>query len=496
MPNDARITVVIGAAQIEDGGEQWIEVIPAVEEDRNGPFFFTITSDDLRTYAASIQEQPGLIPVDYDHAMTTGTVAAGWFTGETEIVAADTMNPAGDTQTHESLWARVKWTPRAMQEIRDGLYKRLSPEFTFVNRDAKTGLLTKAKQIVASTLTNRPHFKQLAAVGAEGDVVWDTESGYQSIRDDLSAALNPGPNNWRYCVIDVDVANSRALVEDTQEEKTYVMPYSQDADGEAQPAPSSDWIEAEQEWVSAAREAEERQTKGGSSAAKEGEEMSDLKALASALGLAEDATEEQIIAAAKAAKEKATPRKPDAALAAVREALGLDENAEEAAVIVAARAASEAAVRLDTADDELETLRGADAERNELKKRVKALEDERLAEKTKRILTEAIREGQVLPAEKAVLAKQFAGNPDGLLEIVATRPKRQFSAIGVGGGDGNDSESVRSVRQKFDSKEADGVDTESAVLHARAEQILTEQGKRVYTDLEYAEALELASVDA
>lgn len=224
--------------------------------------------------------------------------------------------------------------------------------------------------------------------------------------------------------------------------------------------------------------------------------MPDLKALASALGLAEDATEEQIIAAAKAAKDKATPRKPDAALAAVRDALGLDENADEAAVIVAARAAQEASARLDTADDELEALRGADVREKQLKERVTALENERLGEKVKRILSEAIREGQVLPAEKVVLAKQFATNPDGLLEIVATRPKRQFSAIGVGGGDASDSESVRTIRQQFESKEADGVDTESATLHARAMQILAEGGNRKPTDHEYAEALELASVDA
>lgn len=434
MPN-ARINLVLADAQIEESGEQWIEVIPAVEEDRNGPYFFTVTEDDLATYAQSIESQPGLIQVDYDHAANRGTEAAGWFTGETQIVIAGGATPRGETQDHASLWARVKWTPRAAQEIRDGVFKRLSPEFDFENRDAKTGLLTKARNILASTLTNRPHFRQLAPVIA-------TDLG----EDELAS-----------------LATDFGM---TPDKVTALL----------------------------ARVAE---TQGGETAATEGDEMpTDLQALASALGLAEDATEEQIIAAAKAAKEKATPRKPDAALAAVRDALGLDENAEEAAVIVAARAAREAAVRLDTADDELETLRGADAENKTLKDRVQALENERLADKTKRILAEAIREGQVLPAEKAVLAKAFAGNPDGLLEIVATRPKRQFAAIGVGGGDGNESESVRSTRQRFDSKEADGVDPESATLHVRAEQILAEQGKRVYTDLEYAEALELASVDA
>lgn len=223
--------------------------------------------------------------------------------------------------------------------------------------------------------------------------------------------------------------------------------------------------------------------------------MPDLKALAAALGLPEDATEEQIIAAAKAAKDKSAPVKPDAALAAVRDALGLDSNADEAAVIVAARAAQEAAVRLENADDELATLRGADAERTKLQGRVKALEDERLAEKTKRILTEGVRAGKVLPAEKAVLSKQFATNPDGLLEILDTRPEGSYREYGTSAGGADDSESVRAVRQEFSSAEADGVDTESAILHARAKQILAEQGKRKPTESEYADALELAMAD-
>lgn len=431
MTDSARINLVLADVQIEETGEQWIEVIPAVQEDRNGPYFFTVTEDDLKTYAQSIESQPGLIQVDYDHAANRGTEAAGWFTGETQIVTAGGETPRGETQDHSSLWARVKWTPRAAQEIRDGVFKRLSPEFDFESRDAKTGLLTKARNILASTLTNRPHFRQLAPVIA-------TDLG----EDELAL-----------------LATDFGL---TPDKVTALL----------------------------ARVAE---TQGGETAATEGDEMpTDLKALASALGLAEDATEEQIIAAGKALKEKAAPRKPDAALAAVRDALGLDDNADEASVIVAARAAREASVRLDSADDELETLRGADTREKALKARVEALEDERLAEKTKRILTEGVRAGKVLPAEKAVLAKQFAKNPDGLLEILGTRPEKAFGPIGSGEG-GSDTESVRAVRQKFDSKEADGVDTESAVLHARAEQILIEQGKRVYTELEYAGALELAS---
>jgi hypothetical protein len=64
--------VVIAAAAIDDDNRQWIEVIPTVEKARNGRFYFTITRDDLDVLAASISQNPGLDPVDYDHEGATG----------------------------------------------------------------------------------------------------------------------------------------------------------------------------------------------------------------------------------------------------------------------------------------------------------------------------------------------------------------------------------------------------------------------------------------
>lgn len=457
MPSSARVTVVIGSAQINNDGSQWIEVIPTVEKARNGPWFFTITSDDLATYAASIAANPGLIPVDYDHTEGTGTVAAGWFSGETAVVAANTTNPAGETQDHESLWALVKWTPRAVQEIRDGHYKRLSPEFTFTDRDAKTGLLTKAKEIIASTLTNRPFFKELAPVGAEGDVVWERSAGYQSIRDRLGAALNPpdaadGDVSWRYWVCDIDVAGLKALVEDSHEATTYVVAFTLDTAGEPVPAPQAEWVEAEQEWVSAAKAAESRYVTGRE-ATTEGAEM-DTTVLAKSLGLADDATEEQITTA-------------------------ITEQAEKAA-------------KADTLAAEVETLKtgGDKSELEELRDKLAVETKKRVDTERETVLATATSEGRMLPAEKDILVEAFGDNVDGLKKVLDARPKNAVLARERGSSEGGIDGDVDTTVEgkKFESE--DPVDEDSLTLHAKAVEILTKDGKGdSYTEDEYLAAI-------
>lgn len=144
------------AADLDFSGKSWVDVMPTCTEARNGRFFFTVTRPDLEVFAASIAANPGRIPVDYDHdgARDGGsTKAAGWFTGQT--VVRDGV-----------LRAEVEWTPAAQVAIRSGEYRFLSPEFSFEDRDAKTGLMTRAKRLLAATLTNRPFFNDMAAVTA------------------------------------------------------------------------------------------------------------------------------------------------------------------------------------------------------------------------------------------------------------------------------------------------------------------------------------------
>src|SRR6185369_9624565 len=145
----------LGAQAADEQGRSWIEVMPIAEKAKNGPHYFTITAEDLQSAADYIQANPDRIPVDYDHSASEGgsTKAAGWFTGNAEV-------------RDGSLWAEVNWTPAAVQEIRDGSFRFVSPEWAMENKDPKTGLWTMFKELVAATLTNRPFFSEMAAVTA------------------------------------------------------------------------------------------------------------------------------------------------------------------------------------------------------------------------------------------------------------------------------------------------------------------------------------------
>jgi phage I-like protein len=171
--NDTDLSIVLTGAQIDDQGLSWIEVMPTAEKARNGPLYFTVTADDLNALVEYIQTHPDRVPIDYDHAGALAsageggsTRAAGWFTGEAKVVQTDERTPTGETQDHTSVWAQVKWTPTAVEEIRGGDFRFISAEWGFANQDPKTGLLTKFVDIVAATLTNRPFFKNLAPVVA------------------------------------------------------------------------------------------------------------------------------------------------------------------------------------------------------------------------------------------------------------------------------------------------------------------------------------------
>ena len=160
--------IVVAADKIDDERKSWIEVMPTAEKAKNGPWYFTITREDLDAVVASIADKAGRAQVDYDHKASEGdSRAAGWFTGQAKVVEASQENPDGETATHDSVWAEVQWTPQAVQEIRDGVFKFVSAEWAMQDKDAKTGLMTKFKEWVAATLTNRPFFKDLAPVQAK-----------------------------------------------------------------------------------------------------------------------------------------------------------------------------------------------------------------------------------------------------------------------------------------------------------------------------------------
>lgn len=176
---------------------QWIEVMPTTDGVvENGGKRFAVTAADLDVYAESIRENGGRISVDYDHdgAPEVGgsTRASGWFTGDAEV---------RDTDRGPILYAEVQWTPAAAQAIRDGEYRFISPEFSFLS--ASAGVMSRAKELLAATLTNRPFFRGLAALAsgaATDDDAWfagcRTTAPSAGVRARASRSGTVGETGW------------------------------------------------------------------------------------------------------------------------------------------------------------------------------------------------------------------------------------------------------------------------------------------------------------
>lgn len=460
-----------------DTGLQWIEVMPTAAKARNGRFFFTVTADDLEVYAQSIRDNPGKIPVDYDHSgapdLGGSTRAAGWFTGQADV---------RDTGQGPRLMAEVQWTPRAQQEIRDGEFRMVSAEFSFQQRDKKTGLLTKAKDIVAATLTNRPFFKDLAPVTASELLDTDVIDGLADLLDVGTLALVMAA-----LVGDLDTVRaavwSTAQVNDLPDASfLYVEPGgSKDAGGKTTPRtlrhfpyrdaggnvdmphlrnalariPQSNLPADVKATLTSKAESILNNNHGGQAAAEE-HAMSDLKVIATALGLAETATDEEIEAAVKASADRQAQ---------------LEQQIEELKANAGdADAATARIVALETSLAE------------ERKLRVTAARD--------RMLEDAISEGRIVPAAKDALAEQFSENVDGLKAVLASMPANSFTPIGSGSGSAEDVEVTDRQRDRFASAAADGISEDGLTVHAKAEKLLKEQGKTVYTQDEYLAALD------
>jgi phage I-like protein len=118
-----------------------------------------VTSEDLDQAIANFNrwKQMGQeIPVDYDHAFSEGreAPAAGWYAS---------LERRGD-----ALWATVRWTAKAREEIASGQYRFFSPEFAREWK-SETGD-AEGFTIVAGALTNRPFLRGMTPVALNQEV--------------------------------------------------------------------------------------------------------------------------------------------------------------------------------------------------------------------------------------------------------------------------------------------------------------------------------------
>lgn len=411
----------VNAAALEGSEPVWVQLIVTTggEVVRNGRWQFALDDADLEAYASSIRENAERIPLDYDHPEETDgdTRAAGWFTGETAVLAKGDARPTPGGQgaaVEPELWAEVGFTPRAAQEVRDGEYRFLSPEFSFHERD-KSGVLRRAKEILAASLTNRPFFRMqpvaiasasaVRAAVTAADVVWRETAGFEWLRQQIHRELN-GPNDEaeaRYWV--QDVAPGRALVQEWAEGRTFVVPYAIDDEDVVTVADPDEWEAAEQQWVEAASRARESSVPFSSAAADSRRDVEfsaeQRKRLTARLGLAEDATDEQIAAALEADPESSTDAGDGNGATTSETAEPVAESKLEEQV---------AAMRKDVDDWK------ARATKAELKN---AIDD-------------GIRDGRIVPAQREQIERQFATDPEAARSFIAAFPADPVRAQAYG----------------------------------------------------------------
>lgn len=471
----------LGAQAADEQGLSWIEVMPVADKARNGPHYFTITADDLEAAAEFIKQNPDRIPIDYDHAGSEGgsTKAAGWFTGNAEV-------------RDGSLWAEVKWTPAAVQEIRDGSFRFVSPEWAMQNKDPKTGLWTKFKELAAATLTNRPFFSEMAAVKASElseDEALAALTGLTA--DDIEETLRAAV--WTTSYIN-DLPDSAFLYIEAGGSK--------DSDGKTEPRSLRHFPVRDASGsvdVAHVRNALARIPQANVPAAAKESAIAKARRLLSDAGGNPSATDqgnpddhkETTVAETDTSNEGVTD---------YMKALGLSADMDPKHKLATAfRDKDEQILKLTQQVTEL-TAAGTlkDTQAQELASRLEELEKKDRARDIEVILARAVEKGRVLPAEKETLAEVFAADVDGLRKMIATRPAEMFNLEAKGTGTSEPDRFVDDpdVSQYVKSMNTGGdpVDTEQAKQHLAAMQILSEQGKAdTYTDDEYIAAYNKAA---
>lgn len=157
-----RIEYAIGQIAVDPAalveGRARIELFPTGEYVHRTAGKMKVTEEHLTELAADINSRGDRIALDYDHsfAMGKGSLAAGWFiAGTASIESGSNGAPA--------LFADVQLTPKATQEVKDGEYRFISPEWNFRWKDNAGKVVNKAR-LYAAALTNRAFFEHMAPI--------------------------------------------------------------------------------------------------------------------------------------------------------------------------------------------------------------------------------------------------------------------------------------------------------------------------------------------
>jgi phage I-like protein len=436
---------------------------------RNGPWFFTVEAGDLETYAQSIRDNPDKIPVDYEHAAQTGR-AAGWFTGQAEV-------------RDDRLWAEVQWTPKARQEITDGEYRFISPEFTFNQKDGKTGLMTRAKDIIAAALTNKPAFKELAPVAEllESDEVDAISDLYGSeVADMVLAAMGGDLEKVRAAVW------STAFVNDLPDSSFLHVEGGGTKDSSGTPRSLRHFPVKD-----ASGKVDMPHVRNALSRIPQSSLPANVKAQCTS------AAQKMMSNAGgnpSAQLESEAPMNVEETL----KALGIDESASVPEKVAAVMKQMQDELLVKSA--RIAELEAAEGESVKLNDRIAELEVRDWQREVDVLLSKAIDNGQIYPREKDTYAEMFSTSGERVVElkkILASRaPGTAVSRKERGSGGGSplsfdDPDMVAIASELGIKDDGDPLDADSAFLHMRAMASLKEQGKGSnYTAEEYSAALD------
>lgn len=461
----------IGALD-DDESRQRIQVFPEPGEyvhPQAGPF--TLSRDDLDEFAADINSRDS-IPVDRDHAFYKGmsAPAAGWFVkGSAEA-------------TDSGVTAEVEWTPEAAQQVRDREYRFISPEFSFQKRTQK-GQKIPEQTLFASTLTNRPFFDEMLPVAAENIALADELVVAEAFGEEVADSLNgmaAGAVTGLVAAAMTKVGSKKGQAANTAGSSFADPGYQKDGQ-KRYPLDTKEEVQAASRYIGQKRNAArytpaqvarikarvQRAAKKfgvtiGADATTGGNEMELTAEVAEALGIAADASEDDVLAAATRVAS---------------------ENADLKA-------------KQDETNDQLKTLI-ADAAAG-----AKAATD-LAAMKRDAGIKSAVSEGRIVPAESDFYTTLWDKDPEGVEKLLAEKPvmsgfepigktdARVYDAEGKPVKVGDDGDPITAdLEPQLSGGIETPIDEDSAKIHAAAENLLRSQGKPSYTDDEYVAACE------
>jgi len=139
----------------QNGG--WYEVAKIGHWKGHNAGEFELSTTDLNQMLFNFKNQGLDIVVDYEHQTLTGekAPASGWI-----------KHPEGLKIENDTLLAKIEWTPKAKEAIKNKEYRYLSPVLIQNAKDSKSGT-SIGWYLHSVALTNTPFFKELEPIAAK-----------------------------------------------------------------------------------------------------------------------------------------------------------------------------------------------------------------------------------------------------------------------------------------------------------------------------------------